>query len=107
MTEPYVEGTSAPRPYRIKSGAVGEPLVGKTVTCQLTDRFGVTVDTVGDVAILDDGQAANAGLIEWTPDVGDMTAAGSPYARRFIVTSGPASKPFPEGPPDMVEVYKP
>lgn len=66
-----------------------------TVTLILTSvATGTAVDTVGDVAWLN----PLAGTVRYTPDSGDLTAAGSPYNARWkVVDANSLAAFFPDG----------
>jgi len=103
------EGWTAPLEFTLRYGEDATPLnlTGMTVTLYLRDRFGELVDTAGDVEPAAD-QSASPGVVTWTPDAADLTAAGSRYTVRFKAVDGGGSVAYFEaGEADELHVYTP
>lgn len=107
-TNNFAQATTAPQDFQLLTvDAAGDETpfdatgIGSgntavfTVTLILTSvPLGTTVDTVGDVAWL----TPLTGMVRYTPDSGDLTAAGSPYNARWkVVDANSLAAYFPDG----------
>lgn len=107
-TDQFVQATTAPQDFQlmtVDSAGVETPFdatgIGSgsvavfTVTLVLTSvATGGAVDTVGDVAWL----TPLTGIVRYSPDSADLTAAGSPYNARWKVVDGNSLAAFfPDG----------
>jgi hypothetical protein len=84
MSLEIVAGWTGPVDFALKSDGAPINLAGITVTMLLNGNDGVSVDTVGDVAVLD----PVAGTVRYIPDASDLSSAKSPYRARFRLTDG-------------------
>jgi len=103
------EGWTTPLAFTLRYGADATPLdlTGLTVTLSLRDRFGELVDTAGDIEAAAD-QTTSPGVVTWTPDAADLTAAGSRYTVRFKAIDGAGFVAYFEaGEADEIHVYTP
>jgi hypothetical protein len=99
-TEHWVEGETGARRYTLKAGNDPINLAGLTVELVLVRHKDpdTVVDTTGDVSIV----TAAAGLVQFSPDAGDMLAANSPMLARFKLTDVDGKVAYlPEGEPDV------
>lgn len=106
-TDNFVQATTALQDFQLltvstagvetpfDATAGGGSIAVFTVTLVLTSvATGTAVDTVGDVAWL----VPVNGTVRYTPDSGDLTAAGSPYNARWkVVDAGGLAAFFPDG----------
>ncbi len=99
MPATFVEGT-ARRVFQLTDNDVPADLAGATVELVLKTRAGVSIDTVGDVEVVEEAAAQ----VGYNPDAGDMTVANSPLSARFKVTKGGKVAFYPNGTPDRWEV---
>lgn len=103
MTIDLTEGWTAPVPFSLKADTAALDLTSMTVTLELTGRDGSSVNTSGKVAVV----SAAAGTVTFTPASGDLKAALSPYAGRFVVTdSGGKVLKVPNGDADIWKVQR-
>lgn len=77
------EGRTAPLDFLLKADAAAIDGTGLSVTLDLKDRHGQAVDTTGRA----DWLSQAAGTVRFTPLVGELTAARSPYQARWQVSS--------------------
>lgn len=93
MSEPFVEGWTAPIDYQLKKNSLPFNGTGMTVSLELRDKDGVVVTELGPTAWLD----ATQSTVRYTPAPTDLTFARSPMKARFKVVNGPEVVFFPRG----------
>lgn len=83
------EGVTADLNYQLLNDGSAYDLTGKTVTLQLKNQRGMTVDP-GTVSLV----TANEGKIKLAPTDGAFREADAPYHGRFKVTDGASKVDF-------------
>lgn len=115
MALDLIEGWTGGVDYYLKrqlatsTGAEAMDLSGATVTLVLKTAKGSLVATTStdggnDVSVV----TSTGGRVRYTPDVGDLRAADSPYAARFKVVGSTGDIVFfPNGLPEVLTVRAP
>lgn len=80
----FVQGWTAPIDYTLQADGAAFDLTGCTVEVVAYDGDGVLLTLSGPTVVV----SATQGTIRYTPAVGDLLAANSPYHVRFKVTNG-------------------
>lgn len=100
-----VEGWTEPIRHRLLNDGVALDIQGRTVELILETKAGVAVDTTGKTANLDDGTEDLKGVVEYTPEAGDLMADDSPYYVVWKVTAFGEDAFWPNGAAAKMKVY--